>query len=333
MYVFHKRRIIGMLLAFLFSFFSFSCLDFNHEKPPENTPNIGIQFNINNFHAVFIDVGYGDSTLLHFPDGTNVLIDCGAGEEALLKVKDVFKQFSIQSLDVFILTNVLENHIGNAEYIIKNYDVKKLFIPDIIDSSIFPTFSKVLSLSQSLNINTERSSTLKNLVGENYLLLFLTPKDSAIEDSPYNELNFSTNISDAQIKNISPILYVEYMGVNMVLGGDCDIGQEKVVIEYNKINYYKHFIEGFELNLEKIDLYKLQNHGDSNSNSEDFMSLLAPKNAVLSVNGNNNYSHPSTSVLTRLFTASPNCKLLRTDTVGNITFEIDAEGNYTFNGE
>ena len=56
---------------------------------------------------------------------------------------------------------------------------------------------------------------------------------------------------------------------------------------------------------------------------EEFLNLLKPKNAVISV-GKNNYGHPSTAVLERILKINPNVNFLRTDQKGTISMRFDS---------
>lgn len=327
---FYKRKVLWVLLALIFSFCCFSCGNCNDDTPIEEEEQ---QINLENFHTVFIDVGYGDSTLIRFPDGKSVLIDCGGTELAKENIINTLNLYSVTQLDYLILTNTLDNHIGNAEYFIQNYGVKNMFIPHVVKPEKIPTFNSALSLAKSLEVNVENSEMFKKITSEDSILLFLAPKPLLLDDGgAYLEFNMAKNPTTTQIKNISPCFYLEYKDVRILLGGDADKSQEEYVIEYaNKI--YNNYVDDFEINLKEIDVYKMQNHGDENSNSEPFLNMLKPKYAVVSVGGNNTQAHPSTSAIARLIAASPNCNLLRTDTVGNIFLEINGNGEYTINNE
>lgn len=321
----HKRKILAFALLFLFIVVSISC---NSTKPPNGEDK---ELNLLNFHVVFIDVGDGDATFIHFPDGKNVLIDCGSNEVLVRQnIDKVLDDYSVESLDLLILSSTLEESIGNANHVIENYNPKKVYIPYLLSPQNFPEFNKVLETLNSKNIQTLYSKTLERFYNQDYLLLFLSPKSHLIEDSPYNDLNFSLAPTPKQIRNVSPTFYLEYKNVRFLLGGLSDYKIEKEIVNYHRICYYKQFVkEDFSVNLENVDLYKLQNHGDENSNSQELLNLLKPKNAVVSVGGNNSQGHPHTSTLTRLFEESPSCNLYRTDTVGTVRVEINQLGEYT----
>ncbi len=320
-YMYQRRKRLWIILALVFSLFCFSCG--GDSSPPEE------QIEISSFYTVFIDVPYGDATFIHFPDGTNVLIDCGNLDKSKQKVKDTLEKFSVEKLDVLILTTVLDTNIGNATYFIENYQVQKLFIPSVLDLSKFQTLSDIVSLSNSKNILLEEYSALKNFTGEDYIFTFLFPKPSIVSDSAFNDFNLAERPSDNQIKNISPTVYLEYKGVRILLGGDADKSQEKQIVNYNAIGYYDNLAQGYSINLSGVDVYKMQNHGDKNSNCQEFIELLSPKNAIITANKGDDGLRPSTSAINRLFSVNPDCNLFRTDTIGDITVSVDQDGNYT----
>ncbi len=78
---------------------------------------------------------------------------------------------------------------------------------------------------------------------------------------------------------------------------------------------------GFSDNLKNIDCLKVSHHGGSASTSEDFLKLITPKSAVISV-GENDYGHPSTEVLERLSSVMTSSSIFRTDVSGNVVMKI-----------
>lgn len=81
------------------------------------------------------------------------------------------------------------------------------------------------------------------------------------------------------------------------------------------------------------DVLKIAHHGSKNSTSENFLSKVKPKFAVISVGKNNMYGHPAKELIDRLI--NRNIKFFRTDKNGCIS--VFSDGNYlkirTMNGE
>ena len=70
----------------------------------------------------------------------------------------------------------------------------------------------------------------------------------------------------------------------------------------------------------KADVLKVGFHGSRDSTSDDFLSRVAPKYAVISV-GKNPYGHPSSATINKLKNAD--IEVYRTDLDGTITFTSD----------
>lgn len=76
-----------------------------------------------------------------------------------------------------------------------------------------------------------------------------------------------------------------------------------------------------------VDILKVSHHGSKYSSTKEFLREIRPAYAIISVGAKNSYGHPDPDVLTNLsFVKS---KILRTDQVGEIVFEIGDEISYT----
>ncbi|MGE5745051.1 MAG: ComEC/Rec2 family competence protein, partial [Gemmatimonadota bacterium] len=70
-----------------------------------------------------------------------------------------------------------------------------------------------------------------------------------------------------------------------------------------------------------VDLLKVGHHGSRTATSDEWLSELAPAEAVISVGAHNTYGHPAPEVLARLL--QHHVTTLRTDQLGTITFTTD----------
>ena len=74
--------------------------------------------------------------------------------------------------------------------------------------------------------------------------------------------------------------------------------------------------------LDKTTVLKVAHHGSAQSSSDDFLQLVQPTVAVISVGKNNRYGHPTTQALERLHTYAD--QVLRTDQHGAIVITFIA---------
>lgn len=290
-----------------------------------------VREDINSFSVSFIDVGEADSTFIHFPDGKNVLIDCGAGEEVNnQKILTLLKNYNVKKIDLLILTNPLQSRIGGVTFILDNFTVEKALVPYVFGLENYPLLSLVVDKLTEKNVSVSYNEMLKGIKSDEYLLSMLIPRSRTFTDSAYYPLIGNPSPTEQQIKNISPVIYLEYMGVRFLLSGDANKTQEQALISYYQSGYYDLYSR--TVALEDIDFYKCADHGDADANSEELLSILKPKTAVISVGGNNSLGHPSTQTLNRLITANANSKIVRTDTVGTFTVKVTDGGEiFTFN--
>ena len=280
------------------------------------------------FSVNFIDLNGEDCTFIHFPDGKNVLIDCGQNKQFN---KDAISSFltqnAVHTIDLFILSSPLEDSLGSAKFVLENFSVKKVLIPYVAEIENYPLF---YSFTQALNekqVETSYTEALKGIEGENYSLTILAPKSLHMKDSPYQVLVDNPSPTSREIKNVSPSIYVEYKGIRFLLLGSADEVEEEKLID----SYSRGFYSSKNVNLSEIDFLKCADHGSSQSNSEALLSLLKPKTAVFSVGQSVGSAYPQTATLTRLLSITNECNVVRTDIFGTYVAKVTGSGKiYTF---
>ncbi|HWG16914.1 MAG TPA: hypothetical protein VN678_03575, partial [Acidobacteriaceae bacterium] len=73
-----------------------------------------------------------------------------------------------------------------------------------------------------------------------------------------------------------------------------------------------------------VTLLKVAHHGSRTSTTPEFLSLVAPEDAVISVGANNTFGHPRAEVIARL--AAGHAHVFRTDRMGATTFLLSEDG-------
>ena len=282
---------------------------------------------VSGFSVHFIDVGNGDCIFIRFPDGKNMLIDCGENSQSNLKnIDNILKTYSVTTIDYFVLTHPDADHVGNAESIVNSYTVNKAFIPNIYNGQDYKSFYKGVTALQKKGVEIVYSRLGDGVLTDTYFMVFLSPCAS-LDGDVYGEFNGLDCPTDAQINDLSPMIYVEYSNVSFLFTGDASKTQEKLVEDNVKLGIYNQFMKG-KIDLSQVDFLKVAHHGADDCSSQDFLNMVQPQNAIISVGGNNIYGHPSSRVLDRLYLANPNVNLLRTDVCGNICISVSANGEY-----
>lgn len=281
------------------------------------------------FSVHYLDVGQGDSILINFSDGKNMLIDAGVKDDATADyIVKCIEKSDTETLDYLLLTHPDGDHIGNAEAIIERFSVGKIFAPKINDASVYPEFSAAMKIAIDKKTPVIVPDFYMSESGDDWFLAFLSPAPSGTNGSAYDGFNSVENPSAQAINDLSPIVYLEYKGVRFIFTGDAGESQELLVLQNFRSGLYDNIFGKGRIKLDKVDFLKVSHHGSNSASGEDFLGLLTPDNAVISV-GKNYYGLPSTAVLKRLIAQSPNVKIYRTDVGETISVAVDSNGLYT----
>lgn len=313
----YKRKILSLILVCVLTLsFITACTGIFAKGDQEN-------LSVN-----FIDVGLGDSTLVSLPGGKTLLIDTGANTPTNKdKLVNLIKKYS-NRIDYLVLTSLVNEHISNAVNVIEEFEIGKAFIPNVLDKTPYLTFNSVYNMLVEREIDIEFSKGFTNLSNTDYTLLFLSPNASGV-DGDYAKFNYADTKDQSLIDNLSPIIYLEFRGVRFLLSSRSRSSQEGWVIEnYNNGLYSAFSKNGNQVALDNIDFYKLSNYGGSAGNSVKLLSLLKPKNAIISVSGLGGQGYPSTDTLMTLQSVNPNHVLYRTDVDKTVRVEVNNFGKY-----
>ena len=241
-----------------------------------------------------IDVGQADSILITTPSNKNMLID-GGDEDSAKIIKSYLKNKKVKNLDVVIATHPDSDHIGSLDYIIDNFDVEKIYMPNqTTDSECY--------------INLIDSCNKKNLK-----VNYLSKDDSFNLDDSTNIYVFSPSYITDNNNSNSIVLNISYKNNNFLFTGDCEESNEM-----DMINSY---------DLEDIDFLKVAHHGSYTASSLTFLEETTPDIAVISCGYKNSYGHPHKSTLDNL--ESVDAKIFRTDQNGSMQFYSDGEKIYS----
>ena len=241
----------------------------------------------NSTYVTFIDVGQGDSSLIHLPyNKGNILIDTG-GNYNYDTSKDIIsylKSEGIKSIDYLILTHGDYDHMGEAINLVNNFKVKKV----IFNSDEYNDLElELIKLLEGKNIKYYKNIKELN-IGKNKLYF--------LDNKLYDNENDNSNV-----------IYTELDDYKFLFMGDAGIEAEEDILE--------------KYNLIDIDILKVGHHGSRTSTSKEFINNINPKYGVISVGKNNRYGHPNDEVLENL----EDSIIYRTDQHGSIMFKINKD--------
>lgn len=239
----------------------------------------------------FMDVGQGDAIAIRFPNEQTMLVDAGPAshKKLLLTYLDkVFFHHKEKCFDYVILTHSDNDHCGNMLDILKRYNVKNFYRPNIGTSNEKDEFELVTNQNDYKEIinyvQQNQIPTYTSSVGQKWnmggaFLSIVGPVRS------YDTTN-------AQ----STVLYLTYNGYTSLLSGDAEYPELMDVLEVNPT-------------IQSVDILKIGHHGSANSLVDTDSNELVPatifdklnvKNAVISVSAFNTYGHPNYMTLNAL---------------------------------
>lgn len=235
--------------------------------------------------VTFIDVGQADSILLG-SSGEYMLVDAGNNEDGP-KLVTYLENKNIKDFKYVIGTHPHEDHIGGLDDIINNFNIETFYMPDVITTT--KTFEDVLDSLEAKNITLSipNKNDTFNLGEATVKVLYVgTDEESDLNDT-------------------SVVIKVTYQNVSFLLTGDASTKVEETLDRKD---------------LESTVL-KVGHHGSTTATDKEFLSLVNPTYAIISVGENNQYHHPHTSVINTL--NNQNITTYRTDEDGTIEMITD----------
>lgn len=290
-----------------------------------------------------LDVGQGDCIYIQLPDGKDMVIDCANYNDDKEYEKKTFDYLDTyitdDTVEYLMLTHCDSDHVYFMDELLKQYQVEKLFMPnvlaapgttskdkkalqdqiDALDTSRFTdkdtigtvTYAEffIAALTEPnceivLNVDFDANTNSIIIEETTYRLVFYCPTQEYYDDS---------NLNSAERKNaISPIGILEYNGRRIMLTGDSNEINEPLVVERTgKID---------------CDVLKVGHHGSATSTLNPFLDAYTFEYAIISCNTyGNKFNHPRQSTLDRL--KAHDIAVYRTDNNGNIVVSVDKDGN------
>lgn len=241
------------------------------------------------FQIHFIDVGQADSALI-ICDGKTMLIDGGNRDDSNL-IYSYLTRHGITYLDYVVATHAHEDHVGGLAGALTAADAGVVFSP--VTSYNTSAFNNFLNRVKARN----RTLTIPK-AGDTFLLgsasvTVLGPLKSNYED----------------VNDTSIVLRIVYGETSFLFTGDMEYVAEVDLLD-----------SGATL---QSTLLKVGHHGSASSTSYRFLREVAPRYAVIPVGKDNDYGHPTETVLSRLRDAD--VTVFRTDERGDIICTSDGK--------
>jgi competence protein ComEC len=242
----------------------------------------------------FLDVGEGDAILIQ-KGSQQILVDGGPSPRAITLALGDRMPFWDRSIDLLILTHPHQDHLAGLLEVLRRYRVEQVLYPALDYAS--PLFDEWLRMVAEKGVKSTVVLSGQRIEAGGVVMEVLRP-------------TFLPGVA-SDIDNESLVLRLEYGNVSFLLAADIKSETE------------------WELVRERAPLastvLKVAHHGSSTSTTPEFLSVVNPQIAVISVGTDNDFGLPDSEVVDRLVEKVGEDNIYRTDERGTITFTTDGE--------
>ena len=311
----------------------------------------------------FMDVGQGDSILILFPDGKDMLIDCANYNNASAYRTETLAYMDNYvtdgQLDYLMLTHCDGDHVYFMDEVLEKYDVDTVFMPNVLaEPSGTQSSDRLQAEIDALDQNkvgmfTDENTVDSNAYAEFFIAALSEPECEIVlnvdpdEDTNSIVITDGTKLSDGTYDGATYMLTFYCPTEEYYATTDLSSAEEKNavspigILEYNDVRIVLTG-DSNEINeptfVDRIggyidcDVLKVGHHGSETSSTEEFLDAINCEYAVISCNADGNtFSHPRQVTLDRL--VADDMTIYRTDNNGNIVLSVDENGEMTFTTE
>ncbi|OGO19462.1 MAG: DNA internalization-related competence protein ComEC/Rec2 [Chloroflexi bacterium RBG_16_50_9] len=249
-----------------------------------------------NLRVSFLDVGEGDAILIQ-KGSQQVIIDGGSSPQAISLALSGKMPFWDRAIELVVLTHTHQDHLAGLLEVLRRYQVKQvLYTRWDVES---PAYQEWLRLIAELGVpvTTARAGQLLNL-GDGVVVNVLSPQIAFLG-------------TESDIDNNSLVLRLSTGSISFLFTADIMNEAE------------------WELISNRADLtstvLKVAHHGSDTSTTPEFLAVVNPRVAVISVSADNRFGHPGDDVVSRLEQKLGVGNVYRTDRQGTIEFTTDGD--------
>ncbi len=259
--------------------------------------NIGIigihgeRWNTKGVHVWVFDVGQGDGIYLDGAD-RDIVIDGGPTRFGMVEKLSTVRFPWERHIDTIIATHPHADHVNGLINLIETHS-----IDEIVDNGM----AYAAPSAEAFNVaKSESNSVIARSVIATRQSWGLSP------DATLNIIwppDATTDLAASNVHARTVIALLQVGEKKMLFTGDAE---SDIEAQLGAIGH--------------IDVLKVGHHGSDTSSSLDFLEMLQPKIAVISVSADNHYGHPTPFTIGRL--ESVGAQIFRTDQSGDILVDI-----------
>ncbi len=232
------------------------------------------------FNLLILDVGQGDAALITTPGGKTLVIDAGpadafssAADRAIIPA---LRQLGGRRVNYLFLSHPHADHVGGAFRLLAQIPVDSVFLPPV-------------------PVAYHWNDTLRQVLdGAGIPFRQLQAGDRVVVDEetrcyvlgPVPSLLHYTGADGHHLNNNSLVLLLRHRKHSLLFVGDAEREAEACLQRWD--------------GLLRSEFLKVGHHGSDTSTGEDFLALVQPQYAAISVGAGNKFGHPSPRVLNRL---------------------------------
>jgi len=259
----------------------------------------------NNLDVSFLDVGQGDAILMQ-KGNQQVLIDGGPSPQAIGLGLGEKIPFWDRTIELVVLTHPSADHVTGLVEVLNRYNVEQVLYPDLAYAS--EIYDEWLRLVQEKGTKCTLAQAGQQIdLGGRVVLEVLHPPRPLLTGT------------ESDIDNNGMVLRLSMDEISFLLTADT-MWETELELIHNRANL-------------NSTVLKVGHHGSATSTTPQFLAVVNPRLAVISVGADNKYGHPADEVMTRLRERIGMENIYRTDKDGTIEFITDGERMWVNKGE
>lgn len=273
-------------------------------------------------HIIMCDVGQGDAILLT-QGFTQVLVDAGQKEEAVLECLRHNLPFWDRQIEWIVPTHLDADHIGGFAGVLDRFVVKNMLLPlDTKKTADFERFELAVLREQQTGAQVYWPTIGGTIPAHPPWQLHVVYAPVASEEMVFSgqkipttetklwDIKSASELNPKESNNRSTVLSFQFGRISLLLTGDMEAPVEQALAKRSMVGEHT--------------ILKVGHHGSKSSSSEVFLQAVRPEIALVSAGQKNRYGHPSPLILERLSRFGV-AHALRTDVLGTVELISDGQ--------